>query len=202
MRKRSKILQPSLTFSHGIRAYLPSQVPHLLSLEASPEVWDLERGTKKGLGTPKPVGKRSSIPYSFSRKDTWYLFSRALKGSQSQKKTNPTQKHSSGAMVYKCRGLQAHSSCTTRTAQIQLISTPIIIAFIPTEPFERFVSLSKLLALFRKQGKVILCGTELSSESLHLSIFHLDQECLFEDHLPVVSTQSAVAHTAQTYWGP
>lgn len=67
----------------------------------------------------------------------------------------------------------------------------------PTEPFKRSVSISQLLALLRKQRKMILCKSELSSEILHVSIFHLGQECLFEDHLPVVSTQSAVAHTVQ-----
>lgn len=108
LRKRSKILQPSLTFSHGMRAYLPSQVPHLLSLEAFREVQDLKRTMKKGLGTPEPVGKRSSIQSSFSRKYTWLSFQQSFERLQEPKKPNPTQNHGSGAMVYKCKDLQAH----------------------------------------------------------------------------------------------
>ena len=112
-------------------------------------------------------------------------------------------------MVYKCKGLQAHFSCTTETAQTQLRSntTNTLIAFIPTvtqqgdKSFKRTPP-SQLLAILRKQGKLILSRTEVSSEGVYISIFHLDQGCLFEDHLPVASTQSAVAHTVEQYWGP
>lgn len=98
-------------------------------------------------------------------------------------------------MVYKCRGLQTRYSCTTGAAQTQLRSstTNTLIAFIPAatqqgdKPFKR-TPLPQLLAVLRKQGKLVSPRTEVSSEGVYISIFHLDHECLFEDHLPVVST--------------
>lgn len=86
-------------------------------------------------------------------------------------------------------------------------NTLITFAFVPTvtpqrdKLFKR-TALSQLLAILRKQGKLILSRTEVSSEGIYIGIFHLDQKCLFEDHLPVVSNLSAAAHTGEWFWGP
>lgn len=81
-------------------------------------------------------------------------------------------------MVYKCRGLQTRYSCTTGAAQTQPRSstTNTLIAFIPTatqqgdKPFKR-MPLSQLLAVLRKQGKLVSPRTEVSSEGVYISIF-------------------------------
>lgn len=68
-----------LSWSQGLPS---SPIPHLLTLEASTSLGLRE----KSEGAQNPVSKCSSISYSLTRKDFWYLFSRALKGQQSPKK--------------------------------------------------------------------------------------------------------------------